>query len=186
MIAGGEGQMSATVSIRAATPDDAAAVTAVLRASYPRLMAAAYDAGLLARTLPAITKANPRLLASGTYHLAEAGGGPVGCGGWSFERPGAAEVEPGVGHLRHFATRAGWTGRGIGGLIYEHCEAQARAAGVTVLECYASLNAEPFYASLGFRTIGRIEVKMSNGVAFPSIHMRHSIRQDDRGDRDPA
>ena len=36
-----------TISVRAATPADAAGVAAVLEASYPRLMAAAYAPELL-------------------------------------------------------------------------------------------------------------------------------------------
>src|SRR3546814_7970500 len=166
------------VLIRLALPDDAAAVTAVLRASYPDLMAEAYDPELLALMLPTITRANPALLASGTYYLAEAEGEPVACGGWAREMPGSLKVEPGIGHLRHFATRAGWTGRGIGRLIYDRCESQARAAGVSILECFSSRNPEPFYASLGFHTIGEIDVPMSNGMTLPSIHMRREIIDD--------
>ena len=52
-------------SVRVATPADADAVAAILADSYPALMAPAYDAGLLASTLPEITRPNPALLASG-------------------------------------------------------------------------------------------------------------------------
>lgn len=167
--------MASGILIRVATPDDAGAVTAVLQDSYPQLMAAAYDAATLDSAMPAMAVANPALLASGTYHIAEADGQVVGCGGWSFERPGTAEVEPGVAHIRHFGARPEWAGHGIGRRLYERCEAEARAAGARVFECYSSLNAEPFYASLGFEKIARIDVPMRNGATLPSVHMRRAL-----------
>ncbi|MEH3145583.1 MAG: GNAT family N-acetyltransferase [Methylobacterium frigidaeris] len=171
--------MSVSIAIRVAGPDDALAVERVLDDSYPALMAGAYDAALLARALPRITRANPALLRAGTYYLAEAGSDPVGCGGWSVERPGTAVVEPGIGHVRHFATAAAWAGRGVGRAA--RCEAAARAAGLGVFECYASLNGEAFYAALGFDRIGPVTVPMGPGLGFPSIHMRRRIPE-----RDPA
>lgn len=63
-----------TLEIRIAGATDASAVRQVLAASYPVLMADAYDDALLARALPLMTQANPRLLGSGTYYLAELGG----------------------------------------------------------------------------------------------------------------
>jgi GNAT superfamily N-acetyltransferase len=164
-----------SISIRVATPVDAAAVAHVLVNSYPTLMAAAYDPALLARALPLITRAHPRLLAGGSYYLAEADGHAAGCGGWSWERPGETEVETGLAHIRHFATHGDWTGRGVGRALYERCEQDARAAGANRFECYASLNGEAFYAALGFARIGAIEVAMGPGLDFPSILMQRPI-----------
>lgn len=161
--------------VRTAGPADLAAVERVFEASYPALMADAYDDALLARALPLMIRAQPGLLASGSYHVAEAEGEIVGCGGWSHEKPGTAEREPGVAHIRHLAVSRDWIGRGIGRAIYSSCERQARAQGVRVLECYASLNAEPFYRALGFSRLAAIEIRMGPDVALPSIHMRRPI-----------
>jgi GNAT superfamily N-acetyltransferase len=162
--------------VRLASLDDAASVSAVLEDAYPALMAPAYDNRLLARALPRITKAKPSLLASRTYYLAElAPGVVVGCGGWTEKKPGSEESVEGVGHIRHFATRADWTGRGIGRRIYSACETQARLAGIEILECYSSLNASAFYQALGFAPIGLIEIPMGDGIVFPSVHLRKDI-----------
>jgi GNAT superfamily N-acetyltransferase len=163
------------ITLRVATPDDAAAVRHVLVNSYPALMAKAYDPELLARALPRITLPHPKLLAGGTYYLVEADGYAAGCGGWSWWRPGSDEVEPGLAHIRHFATHCDWTGRGVGRALYERCEQDARAAGADRFECYASLNGEGFYAALGFARIGAMEVAMGPGLDFPSILMRRPI-----------
>ena len=88
--------MPEEISIRVTLADDVAATERVYRASFPVLMAAAYDSETLARVLPLFTRANPKLLASGTYYLAEIAGEAIGCGGWSRELPGKSSTEPGV------------------------------------------------------------------------------------------
>ena len=57
--------------IRVATPQDELAVTAVQEASYSILMLEKYDLTTLSAVLPLITQANPKLLQSGTYYVAE-------------------------------------------------------------------------------------------------------------------
>lgn len=162
--------------LRVATPEDADAVSSVLSPSYTRLMAAAYPPDLLARTLPAITRANPLLLESGRYYLVEAESGePAGCGGWSPDPPGRSDGDPERAHIRHFATHPAWTRRGVGRLLYERCADDARAAGFTLFEAWASLNGESFYAALGFRPLGRIETQMPGGVLFPAIRMERAL-----------
>jgi N-acetylglutamate synthase-like GNAT family acetyltransferase len=164
------------MQLRPATPADAAAVAAVLRPSYAELMALAYPAELMARALPLITRPNPKLLASGRYYLVEAESGePAGCGGWSAHPPGASEPDPRRAHIRHFATHPAWLHRGVGRMLYARCEADARAAGFTAFEAWASLNGEPFYAALGFRRLERIETPMPGGVRFPAVRMERAL-----------
>jgi predicted N-acetyltransferase YhbS len=163
------------LSIRVAAPDDTAAVTRVLEASYPVLLAGAYDAALLARTMKMLTRPHPKLLAGGTYFLAEEEGEPVGCGGWSLWAPGSEKVEDGLAHLRHFAVVPAAVRRGVGRALYDRCERDARAAGARRFETQATLNGEPFYAALGFERVGPIDVPMGPGLDFPSILMRRAI-----------
>lgn len=166
---------SADVAIRIAGPADEAAVRQVLEDSYPALMAGSYDPELLARAMPLMVRPHPRLLAGGTYFLAEEDKQPVGCGGWSLERPGEDAVEPGLAHIRHFAVRTGKAGRGVGRALYARCEQDARAAGATRLEVQSSRNGEPFYAALGFVRVGPILVPMGPELDFPSILMVRDI-----------
>src|SRR5437868_12494622 len=87
--------------LRTARPEDQKAVGELLGLSYAALLADTYAAVLLEAALPAITKANPTLLASGRYALLEDDTGKlIACGGWSLERPGSGEVIAGLAHLR--------------------------------------------------------------------------------------
>lgn len=161
-------------TIRRAWPDDAGAVDAVLAASYPALMPAGYPPEVMERVLPIITRSNPALLGAGTYYLAEAADGtPVGCGGWSFDWPGepTRAPQPGLAHVRHFATHPDWLRRGVGRALLDRCVADAAAAGASRMLCYASLVAEEFYASAGFVATGRTSMEFPPGNRFDSVVM---------------
>lgn len=164
------------ISVRPTTDRDGPLVGALLSASYPDLMSQGYEGAILEALLPTITQANPALLSSGTYYLAESGDGSgAGCGGWTLERPGSGEIVAGLGHIRHFATHPEWIGRGIGRAIYAVCQEQAQSAGVGRFECYATINAEGFYAALGFTKLRQIDVPMGPRLVLPSILMTCSI-----------
>jgi N-acetylglutamate synthase-like GNAT family acetyltransferase len=135
-------------------------------------MKAAYDADTLAPALKLMTRANPALVSSGTYYVAESENGTlVGCGGWTREHPGDDVVTEGIGHIRHFGTHPEWTRRGIGRSIYRLCEADAREAGVRRFECYSSVNAENFYSSLGFERIAVVDLQLIPGVSLCAYRM---------------
>jgi predicted N-acetyltransferase YhbS len=161
--------------VRTSTTQDADRVSAVLAASYAILLRGAYDDDVLAATLPFMTRANPALLSSGAYYVAESEGRIVGSGGWSFNRPGSDETEAGLAHIRHFAVHPDWARRGVGRALYDACEVQARATGARRFECYATLSGERFYAALGFRTVGRIDVRMGEDIFLPSLLMERDI-----------
>ncbi len=158
--------------LRVARPADAEAVAAVLASAYPGLMAPYYDPAVLAAVLPAMVRANPGLLASGTYYVQVTPGDRiVSCGGWTHEAPGTGMVEPGVAHIRHFGTHADWIRRGLGRDIFEQCTQAACAQAVREFRCFSSLGAEPFYAALGFVAVERTTVSIGADLKFPTITM---------------
>lgn len=168
--------MHTSYSVAVASSADAAAVTSLLAASYGALMPSCYEAAVLERALPLMIEANPLLLASGTYYKAVTREGQViGSGGWTKERPGTGDVVPGTAHIRHFATHPEWLGQGVGRSIYAECRKAAGAAGIRRFECYASLNAEGFYAALGFRRVRHLDIAMGPDVSLPSVLMEISL-----------
>jgi GNAT superfamily N-acetyltransferase len=165
-----------TCVIRIANPTDSEAVSALLVASYSSLLAAYYDSNLLASALPHFTKANPTLLAGGTYYVAETeAGNLVACGGWTAAMPGSGEITEGEAHIRHFATHPEWTRKGIGSALLTRCISDARELGIRRLHCCSTLNAERFYWAAGFNTIGPIDVELGPNQTFPGLLMSCEI-----------
>ena len=164
--------LRAPFTLRVAVPGDGARLTALFAASYPALMAGAYPDTLLSAVLPLMTRANPALLASGTYHIAETAGGEIiGGGGWTPAHPASGEIAPETAHIRHFASHPDWLRQGVGRALFAACAAQAKRAGVRRFEVYSSRNAESFYAAVGFVRVGEEEVEMAPGLLFPTILM---------------
>jgi N-acetylglutamate synthase-like GNAT family acetyltransferase len=166
--------LAADVRIRVATTEDTEAVSTLLAASYPALLAPGYDAQLLQRALPFVTRANPALLRSGTYYVADAGAGFLaGCGGWTLERPDKVSdpVDAALAHIRHVATHPGWVRRGIGRLLFDRIVRDARAAGVKRFQCYSTTVAEPFYRALGFTTVQPTGISFAPDLVFPGLLM---------------
>ena len=168
---GGRGVMDGTITIRLARPSDLAAVGALLSRSYPALVKADYPPSVVVTAFPILSRANPALLASGTYHVAEGEDGAiVGAGGWTRTGPQGGR-RPGVGHVRHVATHQAWTRHGIGRSILERTMAQARESRIRALDCLSTRTAVPFYASLGFAVVGPVEMSLRPGITFPAIRM---------------
>ena len=168
--------MFADFTIRVASIEDDKSVTELLQASYSVLMRTQYPQEILSTILPTITKANPSLLLSGTFYIAEIKKKfVIGCGGWTKEKPGTGEIRQGVGHIRHFATHPEWIRKSVGRKIYKMCEQEAKANNINCLECFASLNAEGFYRALGFTTLKKITIPLANNQQIESVLMRRFI-----------
>lgn len=166
----------AEFEIRIATPADAAAVSALLRDSYERLLQGHYAETVLAAALPLMTRARPELLASGTYFVGirRDTGMIIGCGGWTTASP-AGNDAPGRAHIRHFATSPASVRSGLGRTILQRCLADMRKAGAHEAESLSTLMAEPFYASQGFGRVGVETVRLGGDVDFPAVKMRRAL-----------
>ena len=107
-----------------------------------------------------------QLLTDGTYFAAEEDGRLVGCGGWSFRstlfggdaRAGrdSSTLDPRTqaAKIRAFFVDPGEARRGIGTLLLEHCENEARARGFPHVELMATLPGVKLYAARGYVGVG--------------------------------
>lgn len=166
--------MGETLTVRQSGKGDLAAVDALLGRSYPALLKDHYPPSLLVTAIPAISKAQPRLLASGTYFVVEDEAGQiVGAGGWTAVAPGEPDAGASTtGHIRHVVTDHRLTRRGIGKVLMTRIFSSAKEAGMTRLDCLSTLMAVPFYASCGFVEEGPVSVNLRPGIEFPAILMR--------------
>lgn len=164
--------MTTTLTIRPTTRADIAAIDLLLSRSYPILLKPDYKPSVMVTALPLISKANPRLLQSGTYYAVQDETGQiVGAGGWCHRNPMGGPGREGLGHIRHVVTDFRYTRRGIGNALVNHIFETAKAAGIRQLDCLSTLTAEPFYAALGFRRIGDVELSLVPGIRFPAVQM---------------
>jgi GNAT superfamily N-acetyltransferase len=107
----------------------------------------------------------------------------VGCGGWSTRKTlyggdqcaGREDslLDPArdAAKIRAFFTHPKWTRRGIGALILEACEKEAREAGFTRLEMGATLSGVAFYQAQGYVSLENLEVRLGNGEMLPIVKM---------------
>lgn len=165
-----------TPVIRVAVPQDGAAVSALLLKSYTALLQPAYDPATLESALPLITRANPDLLACGTYYVACLEDGTIaGAGGWTKHSPTGRNESARNGNIRHFGTDPDQARQGIGRALMARCLTDARASGLAELNCYSTLNGERFYTACGFRTVEPFDVPLPGGVVLPSVRMVRSL-----------
>lgn len=159
--------------VRPTTSKDAAEIESLLTTCYETLLPKDYDADLLAKALPLITKARPELLTCGTWYLVEhpGNGAAVGCGGWSRSPTNASHSVP---HLRHFATHPNYVRQGIGKALWSRIRDDiiSELGPITDLEVYSTFTAQPFYASLGFEPVERVQLPIHPDFTFPSILMQ--------------
>lgn len=163
--------MNAT--IRPARLTDKKAIEPILLASYSTLLQGFYEADTLARAVPIMSKAQPALLNSGTYHVATVDGNIVACGGWTLDSPGGGAKKPerNTAHIRHVATHPGHVRKGLAKAILQRCIEQACARGVTQFSCFSSLAAVPFYENVGFIAGEQQTVSFAPDLPFPMIVM---------------
>jgi GNAT superfamily N-acetyltransferase len=163
------------LDIRHATPADAEALSALILASYSTLYRGWYSDEELAAAVPLMSKANPHLLSSGTYYVAELAGNIAGCGGWTETPPGGGEIVEGTAHIRHFATHPDHLRKGVARALIERCCADARERRVSLFKCMSSLPAEGFYARLGFRRVGQADFALPGGIRLAAVFMECEI-----------
>lgn len=168
--------MSDTITIRPTTAADLAAVDALLAASYPALLKRDYAPSVLVTALPLISRANPALLQSGRYFVAEDDTGQaLAAGGWSRGAPQGGVGLPEIGHVRHVATHPAHLRKGLAQAILSRALSDALAAGVERMICQSTHTAVPFYRAMGFRPRGEIVISLRPGITFPAIEMERPL-----------
>ncbi|MDP3195073.1 GNAT family N-acetyltransferase [Tabrizicola sp.] len=171
--------MAQTLTLRRAAPSDLAGIDRLLMRSYPRLLAADYPPSTLVLAVPRFARAQPELLASGRYFVAEdAQGRILAAGGWSRHSPSGGPVAEMTGHVRHVATDPDVVRQGLGRMVMERVMQEAREAGVRWLDCLSTRTAVPFYRSLKFRALNAQELVLGPGIAFPVMRMVADLTRD--------
>jgi GNAT superfamily N-acetyltransferase len=128
-----------------------------------------------------------QLLHDETYFVVEDGGECVGCGGWSYRstlfggdaRAGrdAALLDPKTqpAKIRAFFVDPKHARRGVGSLLLEHCEREARARGFTAVELMATLPGVKLYSVRGYSAMPMVHFDVGGGESIEFVPMRKSL-----------
>ncbi|HEX5726633.1 MAG TPA: GNAT family N-acetyltransferase [Longimicrobiaceae bacterium] len=175
--------MNSDVRIRLATSADLPALRALIPLSVRALSREQYGEAQIESAVRHVFGPDTRLIADGTYFVAEAGGEVVGCGGWSRRRTlyggdqMKGEEDPlldpaaDAARIRAFFVHPAWARRGIGSAIMHACLDAARAAGFRSLELMSTLPGVPLYRAFGFEAQAPVEAVLPDGVAITFVPM---------------
>ncbi len=160
-----------SITLRSATGRDVKAVDDLLARSYPRLLKADYPPSVFVTAVPVISRANPALVTSGTYYVAESSDGDlIGAGGWS-----PAPRTRDAAQVRHLVVDWRHQREGIGRRLMMGIFSEARLQGVRRLEAQATRTAVRFYEAMGFDNLGETVVPLRPGIDFPVVLMRRFL-----------
>jgi GNAT superfamily N-acetyltransferase len=198
--------MPADVQIRLAVPADLPALRELIEASVRGLQARDYSQQQMDAALRTVFGVDSRLIADGTYFVAEAAArrrdqlaSPTqlghtaavmaGCGGWSKRKTlyGGDRwrerqddlLDPlhDAAKIRAFFIHPDWARRGIGSMMLDACEAAAMAAGFTRFEMGATLTGAKLFRERGYAALEPIDLPLENGITLPIIHMSKEARR---------
>jgi len=162
--------------VRPTRSEDSDAINELLKICYETLLPSDYDADVLDKALPLITRARPELLNSGTWYLVEhpKDGTVVGCGGWGHSP--TEKTRESVPHLRHFATHPQYVRQGVGKAIWNRIldDIVSELGTGADLEVYSTFTAQPFYVSLGFVPVETVHLPIHPDFTFPSVLMQRT------------
>jgi GNAT superfamily N-acetyltransferase len=128
-----------------------------------------------------------QLLADQTYFIAEEDGRFVGCGGWSFRStlfggdaragrdPSSLDPRSQAAKIRAFFVDPTAARRGIGTLLLERCEQEARAHGFSRVELMATLPGVKLYAARGYVGAAMVHFDVGHGETIEFIPMRKAL-----------
>lgn len=176
------------MDIRIATPDDADAIDALMKASIRAIFPGSYDARQTASAVIHVSSVDRTLIEDGTYFVIEEGGELIACGGWSrrhklYTGSGVRDsdnrlLDPATepARIRAMFVRGDRTRRGLGMRILEACEDAARREGFRVMSLSATIPGLPLYERYGFAVTERTTLTMPDGVTLAVATMEMPIR----------
>jgi GNAT superfamily N-acetyltransferase len=174
-------------TLRKATTADIPVLNELIARSARGLSTAEYRAEQIEGALRGAFGVDTQLLRDETYFVVEDQGRIVGCGGWSFRSTlfggdaradrDASILDPktAAAKIRAFFVDPGNARRGVGSLLLEHCEQQARAHGYSRVELMATLPGVKLYAARGYVGGELLRFDLGSGEAIEFIPMHKAL-----------
>jgi GNAT superfamily N-acetyltransferase len=94
---------------------------------------------------------------------------------WQGEIVGFGQLDARRGEIEACYVAPEAVASGIGSALLARMEDEARRRGHTVVRLNATLNAEPFYARMGYRWLGRARHRVAADVELDCVRMEKSL-----------
>jgi GNAT superfamily N-acetyltransferase len=176
-----------SLSLRQATLADVPALKALIARSARGLSVQEYRASQIEGALRGAFGVDTQLLADGTYFVVERGAALAGCGGWSYRAtlfggdsradrdPSTLDPRTQAAKIRAFFVDPDHARRGVGSLLLDHCEQQARAHGFSQAELMATLPGVKLYAARGYAALPMVKFDVGDGETIEFIPMSKDL-----------
>jgi GNAT superfamily N-acetyltransferase len=176
-----------SIVLRKAVPADIPLLQGLIARSARGLSVDDYRPSQVEGALRGAFGVDSQLLADETYFVAEEEGAVVGCGGWSFRSTlfggdahkarDASLLDPKTqpAKIRAFFVDPARARRGIGSLLLERCESEARAHGFSRVELMATLPGVKLYAARGYVGMPQVNYDVGAGESIEFIPMRKDL-----------
>jgi N-acetylglutamate synthase-like GNAT family acetyltransferase len=173
-------------TIRKATLDDQSAIADLIAESVRGLSRGDYDTEQIELSIKTVFGVDTELITDGTYFVAEAETGEIaGCGGWSKRKTlfGASvyslsrdsellDPERDAAKIRAFFIHPKFARQGIGTMILNVCEREAKAHGFKTAEMMATLPGVKLYAARGYEGSEEVKVPVGENIEIICVKMR--------------
>lgn len=175
------------VSLRKATLADVPTLQELIARSARGLSTGDYRATQVEGALRGAFGVDSQLLEDQTYFVAEENGVIVGCGGWSYRAtlfggdaradrdPSSLDPRTQAAKIRAFFVDPSRARRGIGTLLLERCEREARRHGFSQIELMATLPGIKLYAARGYVGTERVTFDVGSGESIEFLPMRKTL-----------
>jgi GNAT superfamily N-acetyltransferase len=175
-----------TFSLRTATQSDIPDIQALIARSARGLSLEDYRPAQVEGALRGAFGLDTQLLRDETYFVALESGVLAGCGGWSFRATlfggdahadrDAKTLDPAIeaARIRAFFVDPAFARRGVGSLLLERCEREARGRGFSRAALMATLPGVKFYAARGYvrEPAVRHDLGQGESIEFVPMHKR--------------
>lgn len=175
------------MQIRPATREDIPSLEPLIARSVRQLSVGDYTPEQIEGALGDAFGLDTQLIDDGTYFAVLVDGVIAGCGGWSYRKtlfgadgrpdrePESLDPKVDAAKIRAFFVEPAYARRGIGKLLLDRCEDEARAAGFTRAELMSTLPGLRLYARFGYQAGEGIDYPLSSGGTIPFVPMTKSL-----------
>lgn len=174
-------------SVRYATLSDVPQLGELIQASARGLSREHYSTEQIEGALKSAWGVDTQLIRDGTYFVVEEERELVACGGWSKRKtlfggdaqqgrePELLDPAKEACRIRAFFVHPRFARRGIGRLLLERCEAEAKREGFSRAELVATLPGLKLYRACGYEEIERKSYPLGGGVEIEFVTMRKAL-----------